>query len=90
MRSFSCYGVVVVDVVVEDDVLSVEGAMVESVAVSAGGAMELSVDDMELSVVEVVVVSVEVLWPQAATLNKHAAAAAAITVFNIGGLLKYP
>lgn len=79
----------VVDVVVDDDVLSVDGAMVESVVVSAGGAMELSVDDTVLSVVEVVV-SVEVLWPQAATLNKHAAAAAAITVFNIGGLLKCP
>jgi hypothetical protein len=81
--------VVVVDVV--DDVLSVvDGAMVESVVVSAGGDIEVSLD-IELSVLEVVVLSVvEVLWPQAATLNKHAAAAAAITVFNIGGLLKCP
>ena len=91
LRSFSRYGVVVVDVVVVDDVLSVvDGAMVESVAVSAGGAIEVSLD-MLLSVDEVVVLSVvDVLWPHAATLNKHAAAAAAITVFNIGGLLKCP
>ncbi len=78
-----------VEVVVDEDVVS--GAVVVSaggVVVSAGGgAIDVSVLDMVLSVV---VVSVDVLWPQAATLNKHAAAAAANTVFNIGGLLKCP
>jgi len=78
----------VVVVVVEDVVLSVDdGAIVLSVLVSAGGAIDVSVDD---TVVSEVVLSVEVLWPQAATLNRHAAAAAANTDFNIGGLLSVP
>jgi hypothetical protein len=42
LRSFSRYGVVVVLVVVEDDDVSVDGAMVESVVVSAGGVVVVS------------------------------------------------
>jgi hypothetical protein len=76
--------VVVVVVVVVDDVESVAGAAVLSVALSVAGAIELSV---ELSVAAAGSSVVAVDWPQAATPKARTAAAAAakpIWIFVIG------
>ena len=62
---------VVVDVV--DDVESVAGAAVLSVALSVAGAIAVSLELVSL----VVDVSVDVVWPQAATPKARTAAAAA-------------